>query len=234
LPLQLRLIRQWSAASIIMEYNQKQLQIISVAERLFAAKGFSATSVRDISQEADINVSMISYYFGSKEKLIEALFAVRAREFGARLDELLRNLGLSPMQRVNLMVDGIVDRIFEKQCFHNVVLREQLSPDRRTPVISELLTELKLKNLRAMESIIHEGQKLGIFRDEVDVPMLSTTLFGTINQSLSTKSYHCAVYGIQHLSEQEQEEHMQQRLRTHLKKIFQEMLKPELNNSVTS
>ncbi len=60
-----------------MEYNAKQLQIIQVAERLFAAKGFSGTSIRDIAHEADINVSMISYYFGSKEKLIEALFEVR-------------------------------------------------------------------------------------------------------------------------------------------------------------
>lgn len=217
-----------------MEYNQKQLQIISVAERLFAAKGFSATSIRDISQEADINVSMVSYYFGSKDKLIEALFAVRAREFGARLDELIRDLGLSPMQRVNLMVDGIINRIFEKQCFHNVVLREQLSPDRRTPVISELLTELKLKNLRAMESIIHEGQKLGLFRNDVDVPMLSATLFGTVNQLLSTKHYYCTVYGIENLSEEEQEVHMIEKLKGHFKKIFQEMIKPELNDSVTS
>ena len=125
-----------------MKYNPKQLQIISVAERLFAAKGFSATSVRDISQEADINVSMISYYFGSKEKLIESLFEVRSQEFRKRLDDLLMNLDLSPMQKVNLMIDGIVDRITEKQCFHNIVVREQLSNDSRTPVISELLRDL--------------------------------------------------------------------------------------------
>ena len=57
-----------------MEYNAKQMQIINVAEKLFAEKGFAATSVRDIANEADVNVSMISYYFGSKEKLAEALF----------------------------------------------------------------------------------------------------------------------------------------------------------------
>jgi hypothetical protein len=115
-----------------------------------------------------------------------------------------------------------------------VVLREQLSPDRRTPVISELLTELKLKNLRAMESIIHEGQKLGIFRSEVDVPMLSSTLFGTVNQLLSTKQYYCTVYGIEDLTEEEQDAHMIEKLKGHFKKIFQEMIKPELNDSVTS
>lgn len=222
------------AYTINMEYNPKQLQIIAVAERLFAAKGFSATSIRDISQEADINVSMVSYYFGSKEKLIEALFEVRSRDFRTRLDVLLTDLDLSPFQRVNLMIDGIIDRITEKQCFHNIVVREQLSTDGRTPVISKLLQELKLGNLKAMENIIHEGQKLGVFRNDVDVLLLSTTLFGTINQALSTKSFYRVVYGLEQLSEEEQESHMKEKLRIHLKKLFRGMLTAELNDAVSS
>jgi AcrR family transcriptional regulator len=146
-----------------MEYNSKQLQIIGVAEKLFAEKGFSGTSVRDISQEADINVSMISYYFGSKEKLIEALFEVRSKDFLARLESLLLNADLSPIQKVNLMIDGVVERLIEKQCFHNIVVREQLAGN-RTPIISDLLRTMKMKNLRAMEGIIEEGQQLGVFQ----------------------------------------------------------------------
>jgi AcrR family transcriptional regulator len=225
---------KYQANEIDMEYNPKQLQIISVAERLFAAKGFSATSIRDISQEADINVSMVSYYFGSKEKLIEALFEVRSRDFRTRLDDLLTNLDLSPFQRVNLMIDGIVDRITEKQCFHNIVVREQLSPDGRTPVIAELLQELKLNNLRAMQNIIHEGQKFGVFNKDVDVLLLSTTLFGTINQALSTKSFYRVVYGLEGLSEEDQESHMKEKLRIHLKKLFRGLLSPELNEPINS
>jgi AcrR family transcriptional regulator len=217
-----------------MEYNPKQLQIISVAERLFAAKGFSATSVRDISHEADINVSMVSYYFGSKDKLIEALFELRSREFRSRLDVLVSNLDLSPFQRVNLMIDGIVDRITEKQCFHNIVVREQLSTDGRTPVIATLLQELKLNNLRAMQNIIHAGQKLGVFRSDVDVLLLATTLYGTINQAISSKPFFRAAYEIQHLSEEEQEVFVKEKLRTHLKKIFSAALTPELNKEVES
>jgi AcrR family transcriptional regulator len=55
-----------------MEFTDKQIQIIDIAERLFAERGFDGTSVRDIADEAGINVAMISYYFGSKEKLMEA------------------------------------------------------------------------------------------------------------------------------------------------------------------
>jgi AcrR family transcriptional regulator len=47
-----------------IEFTEKQLAIITTAERLFSIKGFEGTSVRDIAQEAGINVAMISYYFG--------------------------------------------------------------------------------------------------------------------------------------------------------------------------
>ncbi|MCF2447126.1 TetR family transcriptional regulator [Dyadobacter sp. CY345] len=216
-----------------MEYNHKQLQIIGVAEKLFAEKGFSGTSIRDISQEADINVSMISYYFGSKEKLIEALFETRSRDFVNRLESLLLNVDLSPMQKVNLMIDGIVDRLIEKQCFHNVVVREQLAGS-RTPIISELLTVMKTKNLRAMEGIIQEGQKLGVFTTDVDVLMLSTTLFGTLNQAISTQPFYRHINQLEDLSQDELDNHLKRKLSIHLKKLFRAVLDKELNEAIAS
>jgi AcrR family transcriptional regulator len=216
-----------------MEYNSKQLQIIGVAEKLFAEKGFSGTSVRDISQEADINVSMISYYFGSKEKLIEALFEVRSKDFLARLESLLLNADLSPIQKVNLMIDGVVERLIEKQCFHNIVVREQLAGN-RTPIISDLLRTMKMKNLRAMEGIIEEGQQLGVFQKNVDVFMLSTTLFGTINQAISTQPFYRTVYSLEEATQQDLDLHLKKKLSTHLKKIFRVILNQELNEAIGS
>ena len=214
-----------------MKYNPKQLQIIGIAEKLFAEKGFSGTSIRDISQEADINVSMISYYFGSKEKLIEALFEVRAEDFIRSLEELLINLDLSPMQKVNLMIDGVVDRLIATRCFHNIVLREQLSGDNRTPVLSELLDGLKSNNLEAMQKLISEGQQTGEFQGNIDVLMLSTALFGTINQAISTQAFYRKVHDLQALSQQDLENHLKQKLSVHLKKLFRVNLIEELNEA---
>ena len=214
-----------------MKYNPKQLQIIGIAEKLFAEKGFSGTSIRDISQEADINVSMISYYFGSKEKLIEALFEVRAEDFISSLEELLINLDLSPMQKVNLMIDGVVDRLIATRCFHNIVLREQLSGDNRTPILSELLDGLKSNNLKAMQKLISEGQQTGEFQGNIDVLMLSTALFGTINQAISTQAFYRKVHDLQALSQQDLENHLKQKLSVHLKKLFRVNLIEELNEA---
>ena len=46
-------------------------KILECAERLFAIKGYDAASIREITNEAGVNLASIHYHFGSKEKLLE-------------------------------------------------------------------------------------------------------------------------------------------------------------------
>ena len=57
-----------------MDWSEKQIQILEVAEKLFAENGYDGTSIRHISKKAGINIAMISYYFGSKDKLLKFRF----------------------------------------------------------------------------------------------------------------------------------------------------------------
>jgi AcrR family transcriptional regulator len=53
-------------------------QIVRVAERLFAERGLDGVSLRQIGAEAgNGNHSAVQYHFGSKEELVEAIFAFR-------------------------------------------------------------------------------------------------------------------------------------------------------------
>ena len=49
-------------------------RVLDTAERLFAAHGLEATSIRDITVAAGVNLGAINYHFGTKQKLIEAMF----------------------------------------------------------------------------------------------------------------------------------------------------------------
>ena len=64
-------------------------EILDVAERLFAERGFGTVSLRMITTEADVNVAAINYHFGSKERLFEAVFERRIRPLNRRRLELL-------------------------------------------------------------------------------------------------------------------------------------------------
>lgn len=48
-------------------------KILNAAELLFADKGFAATSLREITSEAEVNLAAVNYHFGSKKELIKAL-----------------------------------------------------------------------------------------------------------------------------------------------------------------
>ena len=48
-------------------------RILDAAERLFADNGYSATSLRDITNEAGVNLAAVNYHFGSKEALLSAV-----------------------------------------------------------------------------------------------------------------------------------------------------------------
>jgi AcrR family transcriptional regulator len=53
-------------------------RILQAAEHLFAEHGMSGVGLRAITSAAKVNLASIAYHFGSKEGLLEALFALRA------------------------------------------------------------------------------------------------------------------------------------------------------------
>jgi AcrR family transcriptional regulator len=55
------------------ERSDTKTRILDAAEKLFGEKGFDATSLRDITTQADVNLAAVNYHFQSKESLIEAV-----------------------------------------------------------------------------------------------------------------------------------------------------------------
>jgi AcrR family transcriptional regulator len=53
---------------------EARTRLLDAAMQLFAEQGFSKTSIRDIANAAQVNVSSISYYFGDKAGLYRACF----------------------------------------------------------------------------------------------------------------------------------------------------------------
>lgn len=54
--------------------HEPRMRILLAARKLFAERGFDATSERQICELADVNVALVSYYFGGNEKMFETLF----------------------------------------------------------------------------------------------------------------------------------------------------------------
>jgi AcrR family transcriptional regulator len=81
--------------------NDKREHIMEVAVELFATNGFEGTSIRQLAQRADVNIAMIHYYFGSKEKLFETMLEHKASYMRNRIEAVIsdRNRETGPNHR---------------------------------------------------------------------------------------------------------------------------------------
>ncbi len=68
-------------------------RLLTVAEHLFAERGFACTSIRDLAAEANVNIAAVNYHFHSKEELyLETLrYAMRrSKDLTPRFMRILR------------------------------------------------------------------------------------------------------------------------------------------------
>ena len=62
-----------AAASSRREDGSTRRRLLEIAEEVFAERGFERTSLRDLTRRAGANLASVSYHFGSKTGLLEAL-----------------------------------------------------------------------------------------------------------------------------------------------------------------
>ena len=199
---------------------------MDAAEKLFGEKGFEGSSVRDIADEAGINIAMISYYFGSKEKLLEALFTYRGEDTMKKLESMLEDRQLQPLEKVNMMIDYFIDKFHAQHAFHKIMMREQVANQRGAT--SNLIQKLKKNNQQLVRQLIQEGQKAGDFAKNIDIPLLMATLVGTLSHMVTTQHFYREINNLQSMPEDQFEKLMKKKLSTHLKTIFKAILTHEI------
>lgn len=94
--------------------NRKEL-ILEAAERLFAERGFNGVSLRQITSEAGVDVALVQYYFGSKQRLFDLLLQRRAEvlneERAVALDRVLAEHDPAPVEAI---VDAFTRPLLER------------------------------------------------------------------------------------------------------------------------
>ena len=71
-------------------------RLLDAAEKLFGQHGFDATSLRDITADAQVNLAAVNYHFQSKESLMDAVIERRLEPVNLRRLEMLAAAGPAP------------------------------------------------------------------------------------------------------------------------------------------
>ncbi len=96
-------------------------KILTTATELFLKKGVDRVGVREIATKAGINLSLMNYYFQSKEKLFETIFDLLVKDKAVTIREILES-NLSIDEKIRAYTHSYIDILLEKPILVSFVL----------------------------------------------------------------------------------------------------------------
>ncbi|AZA91506.1 Fatty acid metabolism regulator protein [Chryseobacterium nakagawai] len=167
------------------KFTEKQIHILDIAEELIAKKGYEGTSVRDICSKANINVAMISYYFGSKEKMMSYLYQYRVLKTRENFSEFADTIKEGkPEMQMREMIKYIVSQLFKYNYFHGFVTQEL----RHTDNLKDELLDFYQLFVKKLDEVIKKGVASGVFTftpkpEDILTMIIGSTLFVIRNKN---------------------------------------------------
>jgi TetR/AcrR family transcriptional regulator len=151
--------------------------ILDAAERLFAAQGFPATTIKQISHAAGVNSALLYYYFEDKERLYHSVLERLVANLVSRtLDRLKADA--SPSDRIRGFIEAQVDTFMAHPQLPRLFMREMLDHDAAHAV--QQIQRLAATSFKGLCDAIAEGQKQGTFRPDLDPKFAAISTVGQV------------------------------------------------------
>lgn len=155
-----------------------KIRILKSAKRLFAKQGFEGTSVRQICEEAGANVALVSYHFGGKEKVFQAIF----EHFFPGTPEIFKEtepILADPVEGLRFVSREIVKFTIQEKELSDIVQQELTLQSQRIGIVFSFLEPVWLM----VKDLLVRGKARGDFRFE----SISSALLMVFGVALSHK-----------------------------------------------
>lgn len=165
-------------------------ELLDVAEKLFAERGFKSTTVKDICSATGVNVSLVSYHFGGKEEIYRKVIS----RFGKmRYDEAVR---LLKCERAPKDLDEFTYRL--EIFFQEMYLRSSQLPQilriierekmNGLPYAEEEFRKYFLPCFQELVSYLNMGKKAEFFSGQIDMRLVAHALLSSLNELIINRA----------------------------------------------
>jgi len=159
--------------------EDKRRHLLDAAVRVFARKGFHASRVGDIAEEAGVAHGLLYHYFESKDQVLEAVFHENWSVLVARIAS-VEETDEPAVDQLRHIAAIVLRTWLHLPDVVRVVVREF----GRSPEVAERLGEL-VRPIEAIERVIARGIERGEFRQDVDPRFAATVVYGSIDELLT-------------------------------------------------
>ena len=151
------------------EQTKTRERILTAACEVFAKQGFRDTTIRDICQQATVNVAAVNYYFGSKENLYEEvckyLFGLSLGNADPRFT---LNEGNTPEENLRKFIrDFLVNLLSQDRSNwrHMIMSREMVDPTSALTIVIRDMIKPRFQQLYSVvESLLGENAQDELIR----------------------------------------------------------------------
>ncbi len=164
-------------ARIVKTAEQRKLEIIQTAGRLFSQNGYNKTSIDQIIQTMGVAKGTFYYYFRSKKEVLEAIVDNTLEQIVEQSEQIANNTSMDALTKMRLLLSG--GHVGEENTAQIVEILH-LPENRELHEISNVQTVLRLSPVLA--KIVEQGNREKTF--EVKHPLETIQILLTGSQFL--------------------------------------------------
>lgn len=164
---------------IIIRRNKEAsiARIINAAAKVFSEKGYNKATYTEIAEIANLNISLISRYFSSKEKLLQATVNFMSSQIKFSFDKCPQkeNLNNELHSLTDIMMDNMVANKEEMKAIANIA-----SHDKNFCNDLYAITEVNAEIMRRIKKFYEEGK----IHKSHDLQYVVDTFVALVNSSV--------------------------------------------------
>lgn len=161
-----------------MAPEERQVQIVEVAAKLFAEKGFDGTSVDDIAEACGVASGLIYHYFDTKTDILRAV--IERKSFLPKMAEILKGL---PKVTVEETLKELADAIWEMLEERRDMVLMMHGEMQRNPEVLKVVGEVIRTGIRLLSEYLNEQKVQGKLRKDLDTAVFVRTFWGALFES---------------------------------------------------
>jgi AcrR family transcriptional regulator len=167
------------------ETNQRE-RLLDAAVACFAADGIAATSLRSIALKAGVTPALVTYYFGGKDRLLEAFVAERVMPVVGVLRENLVAAGTDARSVIAAFVNGIHDAVGRYPWWPQLWVREVLND--KGALRQVLHTQIAPQVTHMLERTLAGARERGELSADLDSRLMVVSVMGLTMFPLAAES----------------------------------------------
>ena len=159
----------------------RRRQILDAAVRVFARQGFNACRVSDIAREANVAYGLVYHYFDSKDEVLNELFVERWSLLLQAIEEVDAR-SIPSREKLDAVAGFIIESYRHDPELMKVIIIEVTRAANSFGATH--LPEIR-RAYDVVSRIVADGQREGLYREEIDPDFVGMWFYGAIEQLLS-------------------------------------------------